>query len=129
MTTLHTVNKSPFEKTSLQTCLDYATGGAAVLLIEDGVYGALAGTTVESRVKSALDSVKIYVLGPDLKARGFAPVASPKSAWFRESVSWTMRVSWISPRSTTRFRPGCSFLYPLNEWEIHHADRSEWQDL
>jgi tRNA 2-thiouridine synthesizing protein B len=72
MTTLHTVNKSPFEKTSLQTCLDYATGGAAVLLIEDGVYGALAGTTVESRVKSALDSVKIYVLGPDLKARGFA---------------------------------------------------------
>jgi tRNA 2-thiouridine synthesizing protein B len=72
MTTLHTVNKSPFEKTSLQTCLDYATSGAAVLLIEDGVYGAVAGTSVESRVKSALDSVKIYVLGPDLKARGFA---------------------------------------------------------
>jgi tRNA 2-thiouridine synthesizing protein B len=72
MTTLHTVNKSPFEKTSLQTCLDYATSGSAVLLIEDGVYGALAGTSVESRVKSALDSVKIYVLGADLKARGFA---------------------------------------------------------
>jgi tRNA 2-thiouridine synthesizing protein B len=72
MSTLHTVNKSPFEKTSLQTCLDYATSGSAVLLIEDGVYGALAGTSVESRVKSALDSVKIYVLGADLKARGFA---------------------------------------------------------
>jgi tRNA 2-thiouridine synthesizing protein B len=74
MPTLHTVNKSPFEKTSLVTCLEYAGSGsgAAVLLIEDGVYGALAGTSVESHVKSALDSVKIYVLGPDLKARGFS---------------------------------------------------------
>jgi len=76
MATLHTVNKSPFEKTSLVTCLEYAGSGsgsgAAVLLIEDGVYGALAGTSAESHVKSALDSVKIYVLGPDLKARGFS---------------------------------------------------------
>jgi tRNA 2-thiouridine synthesizing protein B len=74
MSTLHTVNKSPFEKPSLQSCLDYAgNGGAgAVLLLEDGVYAALTGTSVEQRVQSALDSVKVYVLGPDLKARGFA---------------------------------------------------------
>jgi tRNA 2-thiouridine synthesizing protein B len=73
MSTLHTVNKSPFERTSLATCLDYAGSGASVLLIEDGVYAALAGTNVESRVKEALGSVKVYVLGPDLAARGFAP--------------------------------------------------------
>ncbi len=72
MSTLHTVNKSPFEKTSLTICLDHATSGSSVLLIEDGVYGALQGTTHESRVKAALDSVKVYVLGPDLRARGFA---------------------------------------------------------
>lgn len=70
MSTLHTVNKSPFERTSLNSCLRFAQPGAALLLIEDGVYAALAGTCVEEEVKGALDRVKIYVLGPDLKARG-----------------------------------------------------------
>lgn len=73
MSTLHTVNKSPFEKTSLATCLGYAAAaGGAVLMLEDGIYGALKGTQVEARIKSALGNVKVYVLGPDLKARGFA---------------------------------------------------------
>jgi tRNA 2-thiouridine synthesizing protein B len=72
MSILHTVNKSPFERTSLDSCLKFAQPGAAVLLIEDGVYAALTGTSAEDRVKDALNRVKIYVLGPDLKARGFA---------------------------------------------------------
>ncbi|MCF7982951.1 MAG: sulfurtransferase complex subunit TusB [Thiohalocapsa sp.] len=72
MSTLHTVNKSPFEKNSLDTCLGYVAGGSAVLLLEDGVYAALKGTSVEPKIKSALDSAKVYVLGPDLKARGFS---------------------------------------------------------
>jgi tRNA 2-thiouridine synthesizing protein B len=72
MTVLHTVNKSPFERNSLDSCLKFAQAGAAVLLIEDGVYAALTGTSAEDRLKDALGSVKIYVLGPDLKARGFS---------------------------------------------------------
>jgi len=72
MSTLHTVNKSPFEKNSLDTCLNYAGSGANVLLIEDGIYAALKGTRFEQRVKTALDSVKVFVLGPDLNARGFS---------------------------------------------------------
>jgi tRNA 2-thiouridine synthesizing protein B len=72
MSTLHTVNKSPFEKTSLDACLNHLGSGANLLLIEDGIYAALKGTAVEERVKTALDSVKVYVLGPDLKARGFS---------------------------------------------------------
>lgn len=72
MSDLHTVNKSPFERNSLDSCLKFAPAGASVLLFEDGVYAALTGTSVEERVKEALDSVKIYVLGPDLKARGFS---------------------------------------------------------
>lgn len=72
MSILHTVNKSPFERTSLDSCLTFAQPGAAVLLIEDGVYAALTGTSAEDQVKDALNRVKIYVLGPDLKARGFA---------------------------------------------------------
>jgi len=53
---LHTVNKSPFEKNSLETCLRLAEDNSSILLIEDGVYGALKNTSI--------------VLGPDLKARG-----------------------------------------------------------
>ena len=72
MSTLHTVNKSPFEKNSLAACLNYAGSGANLLLLEDGIYAALKGTRFEQRVKTALDSVKVYVLGPDLNARGFS---------------------------------------------------------
>lgn len=71
MSKLHTVNKSPFEKSSLQSCLAHLRPGAAVLLFEDGIYGALRGTTVAGTVEQALASVKVYVLGEDLKARGF----------------------------------------------------------
>ena len=72
MSILHTVNKSPFERNSLQSCLKFVVPGAAVLLIEDGVYAALQGSSTGPLVADALGRVKIYVLGPDLKARGFA---------------------------------------------------------
>jgi tRNA 2-thiouridine synthesizing protein B len=49
--------------------MPYAKEGSAVLFYEDAVYAAMAGTGVEEQVKSA-QGVKLYVLGPDLKARG-----------------------------------------------------------
>lgn len=70
MAMLHTVNKSPFEKRSLDGALCHAIDGAAILMIEDGIYGALKGTAVSSKIEKALGNLKIYVLGPDLKARG-----------------------------------------------------------
>ncbi len=70
MTLLHTVNKSPFEKNSLETCLRIAVAGSSVLLIEDGVYGAMKGTSLNGMLSDADKHLQIYVLGPDLKARG-----------------------------------------------------------
>ena len=70
MSDLHTVNKSPFEKNSLDTCLKLSKTGSSILLLEDGVYGAMAGTSVAGLVTSALADKKVYALGPDLKARG-----------------------------------------------------------
>ena len=67
---LHTVNKSPFEKNSLETCLRLSEKDSSVLLIEDGVYGALKGTKYEAIVKESLNTIKMYDLGPDLMARG-----------------------------------------------------------
>ena len=70
MSTLHTVNKSPFEKNSLEACLRLAAKGCAVLMYEDGVYGAMKGTTATDAVKAAMKNMSFYVMGPDLKARG-----------------------------------------------------------
>ena len=67
---LHTVNKSPFEKNSLETCLRLAEDNSSILLIEDGVYGALKNTTIETSIINAQKTNKFFVLGPDLKARG-----------------------------------------------------------
>jgi tRNA 2-thiouridine synthesizing protein B len=71
MSVLHTVNKSPFERNSLESCFKFASKGASVLLIEDGVYAGLKGSSAESQVNAALGNLSIYVLAPDLKARGF----------------------------------------------------------
>lgn len=70
MAMLHTVNKSPFEKRSLDGALTHAIKGAGVLMIEDGIYGALKGTAITAKIEKALGDLKVYVLGPDLKARG-----------------------------------------------------------
>ena len=67
---LHTVNKSPFDNRSLETCLKFARQGAAVLLIEDGVYAAARDTAVSSQVQEALKRVSICALKPDVEARG-----------------------------------------------------------
>jgi tRNA 2-thiouridine synthesizing protein B len=70
MSMLHVVNKSPFEKASLDSCFTYAKESAAILLIEDAVYAAFEGTAFAGKVKAALGKCKIYALEPDIKARG-----------------------------------------------------------
>ena len=67
---LHTVNKSPFESSTLESCLKFAGQGSAVLLIEDGVYAATRDTAVSKLVQQALKRVSIYALKPDVEARG-----------------------------------------------------------
>ena len=67
---LHTVNKSPFEKGSLDTCLRLAKQGSSILLIEDAVYAAMQGTAMESRIAEAMKRYRVYALQSDLKARG-----------------------------------------------------------
>ena len=67
---LHTVNKSPFENLALDACLKFASQGSAVLLIEDGVYAATHGHAAEGKLRAASARLEIYVLAPDLEARG-----------------------------------------------------------
>jgi tRNA 2-thiouridine synthesizing protein B len=69
MAMLHTVNKSPFESSTFDTCLGLAKSGSTVLLIEDGVYAATAGNSASEKIKNA-SGINFCVLGPDLMARG-----------------------------------------------------------
>jgi len=70
MKMLHIVNKSPFENTSLDSCLRVTGKDGALLLIEDAVYAVAKHNALEEKMKQALKTVKIYALWPDLEARG-----------------------------------------------------------
>jgi len=67
---LHTVNKSPFERNAFDSCLAHAVKGSAILFHEDGVYAAVKGSGAAARVADALADHPVFVLAPDLKARG-----------------------------------------------------------
>ena len=68
---LHILNKSPLEKSTLDTVLRLATSGA-LLLIEDAVYAATKGNAAEGKLRQAMGRLKVYALAPDLAARGMA---------------------------------------------------------
>src|SRR4030065_2730854 len=67
---LHTINKSPLSNNSLDSCLRVARSGGDILLIEDAVYAAASGNAFEGKIREAMGRFKIYVLQPDLEARG-----------------------------------------------------------
>ena len=70
MSILHLVNKSPTDRNAFDTCFRMASPGDSILLIEDGVYAALANADFASKITSRLDNFSFYVLGPDVAARG-----------------------------------------------------------
>ncbi len=63
---LHIVNKSPFEKDSFTSCMGHVSAASTVILIEDGVYAAVKGSSVEGQLSNA----KVVALQSDVAARG-----------------------------------------------------------
>lgn len=71
MSTLHTVNKSPFDQRTLSDCIAVCQPGDALLLIEDGVYGALPASPEITALRALCErQIKVYALEADLQARG-----------------------------------------------------------
>ncbi|MDD2686222.1 MAG: sulfurtransferase complex subunit TusB [Gallionella sp.] len=66
---LHIINKSPSNNSALENCLSIAASGE-ILLIEDAVYAATKGNAFEAKLRDAMGHLKVYVLQPDLDARG-----------------------------------------------------------
>ena len=79
---LHTVNKSAFDNSALGDCLRVAAPNDAVLLIENGVYGALNSSQDESDHSRSIkqlsaNGTRFYVLKADCEARGLGDSALP----------------------------------------------------
>lgn len=74
MSTLHTVNKSPFAHQALASCLRACQTGDAILLLEDGVIGALPHSLI---LQESARDIDIYALEADLLARGLLSRISP----------------------------------------------------
>ena len=98
---LHIINKSPFERNSLESCLRTATKGSTLLFIEDGVYAAMEGSAMSTTLRQAMQDHTVCVLEPDLAARGIASKAMDgikrvDYAGFVDLVAESERVqSWL----------------------------------
>lgn len=76
---LHIVNKSPAQTTALASCLRLARDGQAVLLTEDAVYAATPSMAASSGLAAAVKRLQIFVLQPDVEARGMAGRLIPEA--------------------------------------------------
>jgi tRNA 2-thiouridine synthesizing protein B len=71
MSTLHTVNKSPFTNNTLTSCLQVCGEGDAILLLEDGVLAGLKGSPcTEELTQSITRGINVFALAEDVQARG-----------------------------------------------------------
>ncbi len=68
---LHTVNKSVFERNSLQSCLNTIDDNSVILLIEDGVISA-AKNTKSSLLADLAAEGRVFALQGDVEARGIS---------------------------------------------------------
>lgn len=64
---LHTVNKSPFTHSTLLDCLNRLGDNDTILLLEDGVYAALATHSYADKMQSLK---VVYAMEHDILARG-----------------------------------------------------------
>lgn len=96
---LHTVNKSPFSSDALNECARFASTGSDILLIEDGVYAAKAGSAYEPALKDVMKKCAVYALEADLKARGVTAlvpgVKTVAYAGFVELVEKSKVHTWL----------------------------------
>lgn len=71
ISTLHTVNKSPFQSNLLIDCLSVAQPPQSIVLLEDGVYGVLSSSPADEKLTKFINAGgKVFALDSDLAARG-----------------------------------------------------------
>lgn len=96
---LHIVNKSPFTKSSLESCVRVANNGDPIILIEDAVLGANAAGKTAELIKQAQKDHDVYAISADVKARGLDKlvdgVKTIDYAGFVELVEQHRTMTWL----------------------------------
>lgn len=78
MSTLHTINKSPFTHNTLFSCLKVCTECDGILLLEDGVFGTITSAPGADELQLLIQrGVKVFALINDIKARGLEEKLAP----------------------------------------------------
>lgn len=99
MATLHILNKSPANKTLINSLIIALSNGDSLLVIEDGIYAA---THSKQQPFSNLDiELNFFALEPDIKARGMEKniISIFKSVNYRQFVNLCSKadkvISWF----------------------------------
>lgn len=71
MSTLHIINNTG---SALDSCLRLIQKNSAILLIEDGVLAVIKNSESSEKLIPPIANQKVYVLEPDLKARGITQI-------------------------------------------------------
>jgi tRNA 2-thiouridine synthesizing protein B len=78
MSTLHTINKSPYVHNSLASCLKVCIENDGILLLEDGVFGILTSAPGAEELQALIQrGIKVFALINDIKARGLEEKLAP----------------------------------------------------
>lgn len=78
MSTLHTINKSPYAHNTLTSCLSVCTERDGILLLEDGVFGATTSAPGADELQMLSQcGLKVFALMNDIKARGLEGKVAP----------------------------------------------------
>lgn len=94
MSILHIINKSPFTHNTLRSCIAVCSEQDALLLIEDGVFGALQASPDTEVLQSLMEkNIVVYALSADVNARALTQKIEPriKLITYEEFVQLTVK--------------------------------------
>lgn len=78
MSTLHTINKSPYSHNTFTSCLKVCSENDGILMLEDGVFGAINSAPGADELQTLIQhGVGVFALISDIKARGLEEKLAP----------------------------------------------------
>ncbi|MFL0798466.1 MAG: sulfurtransferase complex subunit TusB [Cellvibrionaceae bacterium] len=97
---LHLVNKSPFNDHCLGDCLNAIADCDALLLLEDGVYGALTSFNDKEKMQTIANAGNLYALEADVNSRGLSSLISSLNVindkeFVQLTVQYPLSQSWF----------------------------------
>ncbi|EPM48058.1 sulfurtransferase complex subunit TusB [Pseudomonas syringae] len=96
MATLHVVSHSPFVDTRLDSCLRLLGTHDGLLLCGDAAYALMPASAHRQNLQPLIDSVKLFVLDEDLKARDLPLPAGVSSIDYPAFVDLSLRFDKVN---------------------------------